>query len=666
LSNSLYLILSLSLLPLVFLCCFKLGTKRLVEGKKKDAAYIASLFDPWVQKLDPRNSRVDCVFFDGASNVQLAGQLLSAKYPRIHVQTCAAHSVSLFFSDVCKKLWQFRLMLVNYRRLFRLFGSGSMHSPYALFCSQSKNFNDGRKVGLLRAAETRMAGHMYAQIRMLQLRRPLVATISSVAYLDLKLKGFPKKVEAYILNPDMWQAAFVIQRCLFPMIKVLRLGDKSECGGMSKLVFYVHQTDKAIQKSMELLKDLKYFRTAQPSDANDVEGIDLDDGEDSDDDAAMDPVEDDDDTATAPTNPDIETPKHLGEQVLEFWEKRKQKLITPLSIAGWFCSPEELIRRDVVANATGAHRLEVESVIAKIYFPIRDEDLGVVLETFWRQYDEFQTKQPPHYSRAYIWTCKEVESSPHKWHKMYSIPHASVFGYVACRVTSKPLGCGGAERTWGAFKHLKNGKRSHMSAERSERQATVYGASCIEKGRAMRAVEEKHGLIVESRWTDADITFQKLAFDNWVLNDDLEVEPEPKRLFKAWIEDDWEWECIEDKKDLKKMTLLRKYQGMQWMDDEELMVARSDTMEWQGGRSGSGWLLIGRSDRDGRMQSYILHEVIDLIAEHVQPTELNVEVVVDAEKRAKNIERMKNLLEEKKAKAVEKRKAAELRKLTQL
>jgi hypothetical protein len=49
------------------------------------------------------------------------------------------------------------------------------------------------------------------------------------------------------------------------------------------------------------------------------------------------------------------------------------------------------------------------------------------------------------------------------------------------------------------------------------------------------------------------------------------------------------------------MTLLQKYQGMQWMDDDKLMVARSDTMEWQGGRSGSGWLLIGRSDRDGRM-----------------------------------------------------------------
>jgi hypothetical protein len=63
----------------------------------------------------------------------------------------------------------------------------------------------------------------------------------------INLKGFPKKVEQYILNPDMWQAAFVIQHCLFPMIKVLRLGDTLDCGGMSRLVYYVHKTDKAIK-----------------------------------------------------------------------------------------------------------------------------------------------------------------------------------------------------------------------------------------------------------------------------------------------------------------------------------------------------------------------------------------------------------------------------------
>jgi hypothetical protein len=142
------------------------------------------------------------------------------------------------------------------------------------------------------------------------------------------------------LNPDMWQVAFVIQHCLFPMIKVLCLGDMLDCGGMSKLVYYVHKTDKAIKKSMELLKDLKYFRTAKASDANDVEGIDLEDGANSDNDAVMDPVENDN---KSDTNPNTDTPKHLGEQILEFWNKRREKLITLLSIAAWFCSPDKLI-----------------------------------------------------------------------------------------------------------------------------------------------------------------------------------------------------------------------------------------------------------------------------------------------------------------------------------
>ena len=155
-------------------------------------------------------------------------------------------------------------MLVNYRRLYRMFGSGAMHSPYALFIAQSKNFNAGRKVGLIKAAGTRMAGHSYAQCRMLRLREPLLATITSAAYKDLKLKkAFIKKVEAYLLNNDMWEATYVVQRCLFPMIRCLRLGDKAACGGMSKLLYYVHKTDQAFERSMDEFKKFKVFQRSQ-------------------------------------------------------------------------------------------------------------------------------------------------------------------------------------------------------------------------------------------------------------------------------------------------------------------------------------------------------------------------------------------------------------------
>ena len=61
------------------------GTKHLVAGGKKCSGYVASLFVPWFTALDPKSTRIDSVFFDGASNVQKAGRLLQAQFPRVHI-----------------------------------------------------------------------------------------------------------------------------------------------------------------------------------------------------------------------------------------------------------------------------------------------------------------------------------------------------------------------------------------------------------------------------------------------------------------------------------------------------------------------------------------------------------------------------------------------------
>jgi hypothetical protein len=632
------------------------GTDHLIDGGKKDATFVASLFDPWVTKLDPLSQRVDCVFFDGASNVQKAGRLLEAKYPQIHVQACAAHSVSLFFSDISKKLWQIKLMLVNYRRVYRLFGSGAMHSPYALFIEQSKNFNGGRKVGLLKAADTRMAGHAYAQCRMLRLRGPLVATITSAAYKDLKLKGFPLKVEEFLLDNDMWEATYTVQRCLFPMIRVLRLSDKSACGGMSKILYYVHKTDEAIGKSMEALKDLKYFADHEPADADEEEGIDLvDDGADSDDSDQEETEELSDDEAEASDDEEV---LHLGEKISAFWYKRRQKLITPLSIAAWFCSPHPDIRADVVAHEIGADRLVVEEVIAKLYYPIGAEKLGGIIQVFWRELDDFQTKRGPSYSRSWIWESDEIkQGNCHLWHKLYSVPFTKVFGKVACRVCSKPLGCGLAERNWGALKHLKTGKRSHLSGDKAQKQATVFGAACMERSKIMQAAEESNGVVQECRWTDADIAFE-LGLERWDGGPGNVPTPEvPKRLFNAWIED-WEWDLIHDKDSVAEAKLLHKYHGMKWIDPDnddevEWCTAADENMDWQGGRNGEGWCVIGTRDNDGGMEPWSIDVVIDLIADCEQPPELHVEVIINEELRAANKERYNEEVAKRKEKKKE-------------
>ena len=49
-----------------------------------------------------------------------------------------------------------------------------------------------------------------------------------------------------------------------------------------------------------------------------------------------------------------------------------------------------------------------------------------------------------------------------------------VLGIFACKVTSKVLGIGAAERCWDDLKKIKPGKRSDISSDVSEKQSIVY------------------------------------------------------------------------------------------------------------------------------------------------------------------------------------------------
>jgi hypothetical protein len=194
------------------------GTNHLVEGGKKNASYIASLFEPWIQKLNPTGVCVNFVF------------LWSKQYPKGRSNSCGKvplHSCS----NLCCSLILAACIICLGAELCTapmLYSSTSQRSSMAVI-----------------------------RLDCLRLKDALLATISLVAYKDLELRGFAKKAEAYVPDADMWEATFVLQRCLFPMICVLRLGDKSACGGMSKIIYFVHKTDKAIRNSMELLRDLK-------------------------------------------------------------------------------------------------------------------------------------------------------------------------------------------------------------------------------------------------------------------------------------------------------------------------------------------------------------------------------------------------------------------------
>ena len=77
-------------------------TARLLEGEKKDGAFISSLFLPVMEALDKLKDKADIVFFDGGSNFQLAGRILQARFPRITVVHGLEHVLSLVFEDISK------------------------------------------------------------------------------------------------------------------------------------------------------------------------------------------------------------------------------------------------------------------------------------------------------------------------------------------------------------------------------------------------------------------------------------------------------------------------------------------------------------------------------------------------------------------------------------
>jgi hypothetical protein len=77
-------------------------SKHMAEGGKKDASYIADLFEKKVLEYDPQRIYTDVFYFDGASNVQKAGDVLMARFPRSFCFHGGEHVVSLFFSSIVK------------------------------------------------------------------------------------------------------------------------------------------------------------------------------------------------------------------------------------------------------------------------------------------------------------------------------------------------------------------------------------------------------------------------------------------------------------------------------------------------------------------------------------------------------------------------------------
>jgi hypothetical protein len=137
------------------------------------------------EKISP--NCVDYCTLDGAANVQKAGQILAAYYPRIVCTHGAEHVVSLFFQDIFDKSKVLNIFVKLSRKIYAVFGSGAQHAPYAIFQKYSKIYNNGTNVGFIKASQTRMGGEAISFQRLLRLKEPLQQAVESNEFLRLKV-----------------------------------------------------------------------------------------------------------------------------------------------------------------------------------------------------------------------------------------------------------------------------------------------------------------------------------------------------------------------------------------------------------------------------------------------------------------------------------------------
>ena len=199
------------------------------------------------------------------------------------------------------------------------------------------------------------------------------------------------------------------------------------------------------------------------------------------------------------------------------WQKRKLHINTDFAVTGWMLCVIPRIRIDAKDNSDRNHRKQVNNVRKRLFSESSEEDMNVNLDMFWTEYTDFDNKIGSFDADEFIWKSKDIsDGNSHLWHQKYSLPFTKVIDFVTYRVTSKVLGIGATERSWGDVKTIKSGKRSAISSDVSETQSIVYTSACIESSRIEQYQSDIqiYDNISSHTWNKEDDAFYH-QFDKW-------------------------------------------------------------------------------------------------------------------------------------------------------
>ncbi len=250
------------------------------------------------------------------------------------------------------------------------------------------------------------------------------------------------------------------------------------------------------------------------------------------------------------------------------------------------------VRKDVRARMTGDHWDAIERVIEKLYCYDSTIDVDEKKDMFRTEMKHFQN-QTGVFDKAGRWNTADVISGrSYLWHEKYSLPYTEVLGHVGYRTISKVTGIGSCERAWGDVKHIKTGKRKHLSARATEMQSIIYTTARIGAARIKAAQYE--GIVAvpgSGMWNDDDINFD-LDLENFGVDTSVLRSVSRNRYFRCWVED-WEKESRTKNDPVQEAKLLQKYKDMLFFDPDNKVnyTIHPGNMEFRRGRGG-GWMVI--------------------------------------------------------------------------
>ena len=200
---------------------------RMASGLTKDAYYIASKMRRHIIIIGKENG--DLIIFDGASNVQKAGRLLSVDFPMLTCIHDPAHCIHLFFGDVFKLL-PISLMCKFYRRVY-FWCQGPCHAYTAGYnqCCQASP-ESGTK--LVKLSTIRFGIFIGCFIRHCRNKNPTLTFMSMCDSLreNSKTRAVPIDLRRLVGRDEYWKSHHMICKFTGPLSLALRWADRKGPG----------------------------------------------------------------------------------------------------------------------------------------------------------------------------------------------------------------------------------------------------------------------------------------------------------------------------------------------------------------------------------------------------------------------------------------------------